>query len=50
MTGTSGRLGAMFEEDNMACFQNKLGDMYNETFPLTEEKKEANGQGVAMDR
>jgi hypothetical protein len=23
----------MFEEGNMACFRNELGDIYNETFP-----------------
>jgi ADP-heptose:LPS heptosyltransferase len=29
----------MFEEDNVSCFRNKLGDMYNETFLLTEYKR-----------
>ena len=30
---------AMFEESNVACFWNELGDMYNEIFPLTEDKR-----------
>jgi len=29
----------MFEEDYVACFRNELGDIYNETFPLTEDKR-----------
>jgi hypothetical protein len=29
----------MFEEGNVACFRNELGDLYNETFPLTEDKR-----------
>jgi hypothetical protein len=29
---------AMSVEGNLACFQNELGDMYNEAFPLTEDK------------
>ena len=29
----------MLEEDYVACFRNELGDIYNETFPLTEDKR-----------
>ena len=28
-----------FREDYVACFRNELGDIYNETFPLTEDKR-----------
>jgi hypothetical protein len=30
---------AMFEEGNVACFWNELGDMYKEIFLLTEDKR-----------
>jgi hypothetical protein len=29
----------MFVEGNVACFRNELEDMYNEIFPLTEDKR-----------
>jgi hypothetical protein len=35
---------AMSVESNLACFQNELRVMYNETFPLTEDKSRQKDQ------
>jgi hypothetical protein len=32
-------LGAMGVEDNVARFRNEFRDIYNEVFPLTEDKR-----------